>query len=48
MQLLLAAVQRHPGLIIAVTIVVAFLLIAFAADWFIGVAEGGEPEVARR
>jgi len=47
MNLLVAVAHRYP-MVIVVTALVAIVLLAFAADWFVGRVERDEPGAARR
>ena len=47
MNLLVAVAHRYP-VVIVIAVVVALVLIAFAADWFVGLAERDEPSEVRR
>lgn len=47
MSTLVAAVQRYP-LVVVVAVLVALALLAYAADWFVGMAERDAVEAPRR
>lgn len=47
MNLLVEIAHRYP-VVIVVAVVVAIVLVAFAADWFVGLSERDEPKAARR